>query len=114
MKFRFIFFLFQRAKICEKRNFSTTHFLVRFLASTQTPDLNEITEESTKSTGGPWKVVLWDDNEHTYEYVIEMLVEICMMTVEKAFLHAVQVDKEKEQSFFRENWNTQNMFKREF
>ncbi len=54
------------------------------MASIQTPDLNEIT--STKSTGGPWRVVLWDDNEHTYEYVIEMLVEICMMTVEKSVL----------------------------
>ncbi|WP_036096177.1 ATP-dependent Clp protease adaptor ClpS [Leptospira weilii] len=65
------------------------------MASTQTPDLHEITEDSTKSTGGPWRVVLWDDNEHTYEYVIEMLMEICTMTVEKAFLHAVQVDQEK-------------------
>lgn len=59
------------------------------------PDILEETEIEEKTPGGPWKVVLWDDDEHTYDYVIEMLMEICNMTVEQAFLHALEVDTEK-------------------
>lgn len=53
-----------------------------------------------KDTGGPWKVVLWDDDEHTYDYVIEMLVEVCGMSEEKAFGHALEVDSEKKTIVF--------------
>lgn len=58
-------------------------------------EIEEKTKPSTTDPGGPWKVVLWDDDEHTYDYVIEMLMEICQMDVEKAFQHAVEVDTEK-------------------
>jgi ATP-dependent Clp protease adaptor protein ClpS len=33
-----------------------------------------------------YRVVLFDDNDHTYDYVIEMLQKIFIFTVEEAFL----------------------------
>ncbi|TGK09888.1 ATP-dependent Clp protease adaptor ClpS [Leptospira fletcheri] len=61
----------------------------------QTPVIEETRVEDPLKTGGPWKVVLWDDDEHTYDYVIEMLMEVCVMTMEQAFHHAVEVDTQK-------------------
>jgi ATP-dependent Clp protease adaptor protein ClpS len=37
-------------------------------------------------------VVLLDDDEHTYDYVVEMLCSIFCMPAEVAFRHAVEVD----------------------
>ena len=37
-------------------------------------------------------VVLLDDDEHTYDYVIEMLVAIFCHSKEAAFRHAMEVD----------------------
>jgi len=37
-------------------------------------------------------VVLLDDDEHTYDYVVEMLTKIFCLSVEAAFHHAVEVD----------------------
>ncbi len=42
-----------------------------------------------------YNVVLIDDNDHTYEYVVSMLRKIFAMTSEDAFLRACQVDNEK-------------------
>jgi ATP-dependent Clp protease adaptor protein ClpS len=39
-----------------------------------------------------WNVVLLDDDEHTYDYVIEMLVKLFFKTVQEAYHHAVEVD----------------------
>jgi len=39
-----------------------------------------------------YNVVLLDDNEHTYEYVIEMLGKIFFLSPETAYRHAVEVD----------------------
>jgi ATP-dependent Clp protease adaptor protein ClpS len=39
-----------------------------------------------------WHVVLLDDDEHTYDYVIEMLVRLFFKTVEEAYRNAVEVD----------------------
>jgi len=39
-----------------------------------------------------FNVVLLDDDEHTYDYVIEMLVKIFCHSREAAFRHAVEVD----------------------
>lgn len=64
------------------------------------PEIDEQTEIKPKDPQGPWKVVLWDDDEHTYDYVIEMLMDVCMMEMEKAFLHAVEVDTEKKTVVF--------------
>ncbi|MBI2923040.1 MAG: ATP-dependent Clp protease adaptor ClpS [Planctomycetes bacterium] len=40
-----------------------------------------------------YHVVLLDDQEHTYEYVIEMLVKLFHKATACAFEHAVEVDK---------------------
>lgn len=42
----------------------------------------------------PFNVVLLDDDDHTYEYVIEMLGVICSHSVERAFAMAKTVDKD--------------------
>ena len=39
-------------------------------------------------------VVLLDDDEHTYDYVIEMLMKIFCHSPEAAFRHAVEVDSD--------------------
>jgi ATP-dependent Clp protease adaptor protein ClpS len=39
-----------------------------------------------------YHVVLLDDDDHTYDYVIEMLGKIFLLSVEAAFHHAVEVD----------------------
>lgn len=39
-----------------------------------------------------YNVVLLDDDEHTYDYVIEMLQKLFLMSQADAFRHAVEVD----------------------
>jgi ATP-dependent Clp protease adaptor protein ClpS len=39
-----------------------------------------------------YHVVLLDDNDHTYDYVIEMLQKLFIFTLEEAFRHAQEVD----------------------
>ena len=39
-----------------------------------------------------YRVVLLDDNDHTYDYVIEMLQKIFIFTAEQALRHAQEVD----------------------
>lgn len=41
-----------------------------------------------------YNVVLLDDDDHTYDYVVEMLVKIFGFTETAAFRHAVEVDRE--------------------
>ncbi len=40
----------------------------------------------------PYHVVLLDDDDHTYDYVIRMLQELFAMPLEEAYLCAVEVD----------------------
>src|SRR6202012_6008526 len=40
-----------------------------------------------------FNVVLLDDDDHTYDYVIEMLAKIFLMPPEVAYHHAVEVDQ---------------------
>ena len=40
-----------------------------------------------------YHVVLLDDNDHTYDYVIEMLQKIFIFTLEQAYRHAEEVDR---------------------
>ena len=40
-----------------------------------------------------YRVVLLDDNDHTYDYVIEMLQKIFIFTTEEAYRHAEEVDR---------------------
>src|SRR5204863_258138 len=39
-----------------------------------------------------YNVVLLDDDDHTYDYVIEMLQKLFVSSHDQAFQHAVQVD----------------------
>jgi ATP-dependent Clp protease adaptor protein ClpS len=39
-----------------------------------------------------YHVVLLDDNDHTYDYVIEMLQKLFIFSLQQAFLHAQEVD----------------------
>jgi ATP-dependent Clp protease adaptor protein ClpS len=49
------------------------------------------TEQRTKRQP-PYNVVLLDDDEHTYDYVIRMLQELFAHPFETAYLMAVEVD----------------------
>ena len=52
------------------------------------------TETAEREAATPlYRVVLLDDNDHTYEYVIEMLQKIFVFTVDQAFRHAEEVDR---------------------
>jgi len=42
-----------------------------------------------------FNVVLLDDDEHTYDYVIEMLQSLFFMGLEQAYHHACEVDAAK-------------------
>jgi ATP-dependent Clp protease adaptor protein ClpS len=39
-----------------------------------------------------YNVVLLDDDQHTYDYVVEMLIRIFLLPTDVAFGHAVEVD----------------------
>src|SRR6202050_4683971 len=51
---------------------------------------SETLEEVAKSP--LYRVVLLDDDDHTYDYVIEMLQKIFIFTGEQALRHAQEVD----------------------
>jgi ATP-dependent Clp protease adaptor protein ClpS len=40
-----------------------------------------------------YQVVLLDDNDHTYDYVIEMLQRIFIFSLEQSWRHAEEVDR---------------------
>ncbi len=40
-----------------------------------------------------YQVVLLDDNDHTYDYVIEMLQQIFIFSLDQAYRHAEEVDR---------------------
>jgi ATP-dependent Clp protease adaptor protein ClpS len=40
-----------------------------------------------------YRVVLLDDNDHTYDYVIEMLQQIFIFTLDQSYRHAEEVDR---------------------
>jgi ATP-dependent Clp protease adaptor protein ClpS len=39
-----------------------------------------------------YNVILWNDDDHTYEYVIQMMMELFRFSPEKGFLIAKEVD----------------------
>ena len=39
-----------------------------------------------------FNVVLLDDDEHTYDYVVEMLTKLFLLSTSEAYQHAVEVD----------------------
>jgi len=48
--------------------------------------------ESKTKRQPPYHVILWNDDDHTYEYVILMLLELFGHPPEKGFLMAEEVD----------------------
>ena len=53
------------------------------------PALKETEQEEH---GHLYHVVLLDDDEHTYDYVVDMLQKLFFMAVETALHHAIEVD----------------------
>ena len=70
------------------------------------PDAAARTHRSVDATPAPrpstprpkplrsWHVVLIDDDDHTYDYVIEMLMNLCGHTLERGLRAARTVDRE--------------------
>ncbi len=57
------------------------------------PESSEETGTDTLTkTAAPFKVVLFNDEEHTYDYVVEMLTQVCKLSKQNAFRCAVEVD----------------------
>ena len=54
-----------------------------------TPDVETTQQEELTPL---YHVVLLDDDEHTYDYVIEMLQKLFLFSATKAYQHAVEVD----------------------
>ncbi len=59
------------------------------VAPTATPSVQNDQEEQH---GRLYHVVLLDDDQHTYDYVIDMLQKLFLFSTEVAFQHAVEVD----------------------
>ena len=59
--------------------------------STTVPNPGTSAGERTELTP-LFHVVLLDDNDHTYDYVVEMLERLFCMSSSDAFQHAVEVD----------------------
>lgn len=57
------------------------------------PETRPAIEETEEHEHGRlYHVVLLDDDEHTYDYVIEMLQKLFFMALETALRHAIEVD----------------------
>ncbi len=52
-----------------------------------------VMKQEEEEHGQLFHVVLLDDDEHTYDYVIEMLQKLFLFSTERAFQHAVEVDR---------------------
>ncbi len=59
------------------------------IAPSATPSL---LKQEDEEQGRLFHVVLLDDDEHTYDYVIEMLQKLFVLPKDIAFQHAVEVD----------------------
>ena len=66
-----------------------------FASAVAEPEIAEpiIGETVKKDPETVYNVVLLDDDDHSYEYVIEMLVHLFFITKSRAFRHAEEVDK---------------------
>jgi ATP-dependent Clp protease adaptor protein ClpS len=58
----------------------------------ETPTIPKEDQENKTRQMPPYNVVLLDDNDHTYEYVIHMLQSIFGYPREKCYLLALEVD----------------------
>jgi ATP-dependent Clp protease adaptor protein ClpS len=53
---------------------------------------SELEDIQQEQHGRLYHVVLLDDDEHTYDYVIEMLQKLFFVSLEIALQHAIEVD----------------------
>jgi len=58
-------------------------------STTLSPDIETIQRDELTPA---YNVVLLDDDDHTYDYVIEMLQTLFIFSQERAYRHAVEVD----------------------
>lgn len=62
-------------------------------SSSVAPEIEHETDDVTDSRKeGLYHVILLNDEDHTYDYVIEMLMDIFGLTETRAYSHAVEVD----------------------
>src|SRR5260370_7250842 len=59
------------------------------MTPTTTPETGKREGESLAPL---YHVILLDDDQHTYDYVVEMLGALFFLSVEAAYQHAVEVD----------------------
>jgi ATP-dependent Clp protease adaptor protein ClpS len=58
------------------------------------PSISPETEVTVREQKVPlYRVVLLDDDDHTYDYVIEMLQKIFVFSLDQAYRHAEEVDR---------------------
>ena len=60
--------------------------------SSRSAVLPEIEDETRDRLEPLYHVILLNDDDHTYDYVVEMLQKIFRFSAAKAFSHAVEVD----------------------
>src|SRR5580692_8122287 len=62
------------------------------MASRSTSAVPEIEEDTSERVQPLYHVILLNDEDHTYDYVIEMLEKVFGFSETTAFSHAVEVD----------------------
>lgn len=73
------------------------NYMPDYAAATIEP-MEKIAPEKQRDSSKPkrqprYNVILWNDDDHSYEYVIAMLMELFGYPIEKGFLMAEEVDK---------------------
>ena len=66
--------------------------LAPLVTNTETEEQTSVDTDVKERLLQPYNVVLLDDDDHTYDYVLEMLRAVFGMSPEKAYLHACEVD----------------------
>jgi len=63
-------------------------------ATVAEPEIKKRVREEDEATP-LYNVVLLDDDEHTYDYVVEMLMKLFLCSHQRAYQHALEVDAMK-------------------
>jgi ATP-dependent Clp protease adaptor protein ClpS len=78
---------------CSRAGCSNKIIAANMQSTISAPSTRQATrEEKGEEYGRLYHVVLLDDDEHTYDYVIEMLQKLFFLSLDAAFQHAVEVD----------------------
>jgi len=62
------------------------------MSSRSTSVLPEIEDDTSEKLEPMYHVILLNDEDHTYDYVVEMLAKVFGFSETRAFSHAVEVD----------------------